>query len=791
MYVYSGSGWQAAGSSVNGTSDRVTYTATSGQTVFAVTYDVGYVDVYLNGVKLLAGTDFTGTNGTSITLASGATAGDIVDIVAYGTFVLADHYTEAQSDARYVQQTHTGNVDITGDLDVTGTVVSDGLTVDTDTLHVDAANNRVGIGTISPARPLHVTGTTNAFIRIEDRDSNADTDQLIGGLEIYGADANPAAFFAFISNANRDLDITNRTTTGGIDLKTNNTQALRIDVGGDISFYEDTGTTAKFFWDASAESLGIGTSSPASALEVSASEPYITVSSTASQAGTALGGIRFDTIDPSYAAGGYPAYITAQDLSANGSAFGLIFGTQNTERVRITNTGNVGIGTTSPSATLHVNKGTNAASAFPSGNWAAKVFNQTDATAENGLVVANRWASISSTAFEVGGLYDNGDGFDTFLKVDGIGNVGIGTTNPGQLLHLASSDPRINIEDTDAGGIFQIRNTSGVAYISTLGTHSMIFATDSLERMRIVGSTGNVGIGTSSPHSLLNVQGSGTTGGVLTLENSNTGISAGNEFGSIEFYSNDASSGASGVRARIAAEATATNAPTDITFSNTVGADTTVVERMRIDSSGNLLVGKTSSALSSVGQQLQAGGRTMLTRDGNQVLDINRLTSDGDIVRFYKDGSTVGIIGTASGNLTVTSAAELRFFTSSSNEDMRLETDGDLHVDGDVIAFSTTISDPRLKTDIQKIEGALDKLCTLSGYTFTYTPDGKASAGVLSTEVAEVLPSAIRPKKLPLKTGDEETVYDTVQYDQLHGLLIEAIKELREEVADLKAKIEG
>lgn len=122
---------------------------------------------------------------------------------------------------------------------------------------------------------------------------------------------------------------------------------------------------------------------------------------------------------------------------------------------------------------------------------------------------------------------------------------------------------------------------------------------------------------------------------------------------------------------------------------------------------------------------------------------------------------------------------------------VRIESDGDLHADGDVIAYSTTISDPRLKSDIQKIEGALDKLCTLSGYTFTYTPDNTASAGILSTEVAKVLPSAIRPKKLPLKTGDEETVYDTVQYDQLHGLLIEAIKELREEVAGIKAKIEG
>jgi len=101
MYVYSASGWVAAGSSVNGTSDRVTYTATGGQTTFAATYDVGYVDVYLNGIKLLAGTDFTATSGTAVTLTVGATAGDIVDIVAYGSFSLADHYTKTQSDARY------------------------------------------------------------------------------------------------------------------------------------------------------------------------------------------------------------------------------------------------------------------------------------------------------------------------------------------------------------------------------------------------------------------------------------------------------------------------------------------------------------------------------------------------------------------------------------------------------------------------------------------------------------------------------------------------------------------
>ena len=121
--------------------------------------------------------------------------------------------------------------------------------------------------------------------------------------------------------------------------------------------------------------------------------------------------------------------------------------------------------------------------------------------------------------------------------------------------------------------------------------------------------------------------------------------------------------------------------------------------------------------------------------------------------------------------------------------DMRLYNNGDLHVEGNVIAYSTTISDERLKTDIVKIDGALDKVDQLNGYTFTYIADGKKSAGVIAQEVQKVLPSAIIESKLPLKMGDDdETEYMTVQYDQLMGLMVEAIKELKAEVAELKGK---
>ena len=98
MKVYNGTGWINSGSSVNGTSERVSYIVgtnsgsytTGSTTVFPVTYDAGFVDVYLRGIKLVNGSDFTATNGTTITLSSAAVAGDPIDIVAYGTFQLSN-----------------------------------------------------------------------------------------------------------------------------------------------------------------------------------------------------------------------------------------------------------------------------------------------------------------------------------------------------------------------------------------------------------------------------------------------------------------------------------------------------------------------------------------------------------------------------------------------------------------------------------------------------------------------------------------------------------------------------
>ena len=92
MKVYGSSGFANAGSSVNGTSNRADFvvgTSSGGYngstTVFPITYDAGFVDVYLNGIKLQPA-DFTATNGTSVTLLSAAQTNDTVSLVAFGTF---------------------------------------------------------------------------------------------------------------------------------------------------------------------------------------------------------------------------------------------------------------------------------------------------------------------------------------------------------------------------------------------------------------------------------------------------------------------------------------------------------------------------------------------------------------------------------------------------------------------------------------------------------------------------------------------------------------------------------
>jgi hypothetical protein len=170
MMVYNGGSWQNAGSSVNGTAARFKFVATASQTAFSGTdangatlaYDSGYIDVYLNGVHLDP-SDYTATDGSTITLASGAAAGDELYVVAFGTFTLASHYTKTEVDG------------LLAGVDATALKDSSGNTV------VDASSGNVGIGTTPSGSKLHLRNdTSSTYIRFQ---NSSASDIYVGASE--------------------------------------------------------------------------------------------------------------------------------------------------------------------------------------------------------------------------------------------------------------------------------------------------------------------------------------------------------------------------------------------------------------------------------------------------------------------------------------------------------------------------------------------------------------------------------------------------------------------------------
>jgi len=104
--VYNGSIWDNSVSSVNGTANRYDYVVNTAKddydgvsnTVFPCVYDVGYIDVYVEGIKQVPTIDFTATNGTDITITSSVPTGKDIAIIGYGIFSVADHYTKTEQD---------------------------------------------------------------------------------------------------------------------------------------------------------------------------------------------------------------------------------------------------------------------------------------------------------------------------------------------------------------------------------------------------------------------------------------------------------------------------------------------------------------------------------------------------------------------------------------------------------------------------------------------------------------------------------------------------------------------
>lgn len=196
----------------NGVRKKHTYTATANQTSFSgagaegfsLSYlDSNYVDVYQNGVKL-SEADYTSTTGTTVVLATGATVSDMIEIIVYDVFSVADTVSKADGgtfDGNVTMAgtiTVTGNADLNGDLDVDGTTNLDVVDIDgaltqdggavfnegsadvdfrvesngnANMLFVDGGNDRVGIGAVGGSgNGLAVTNTDGGSALVLHRD---------------------------------------------------------------------------------------------------------------------------------------------------------------------------------------------------------------------------------------------------------------------------------------------------------------------------------------------------------------------------------------------------------------------------------------------------------------------------------------------------------------------------------------------------------------------------------------------------------------------------------------------
>jgi len=492
-------------------------------------------------------------------------------------------------------------------------------------------------------------------------------------------------------------------------------------------------------------SVGIGTTSPSSALDVTGSVHL---------SGGVFGGGQFSagtTGDGSFFAEG-AQHIFRKGSSGSYQEFG-----------RFATSGNLGIGTSSPAENLHIS----------SSSGSARI-RMTSADGSDNMIVFGD-ASDSATGSIKFDHSDNSLAFFGFnnserMRIDASGRVGIGivpetwntTFIPMQLgdsgyIYGRSSQTAMEIGNNayfgGSGWTYTTTNTAQ-RYIqdSTDNAHKWFNAASGTEdtslswseRMRIDAS-GNVGIGTSTVESTLHLQAAsaGGRGATLTIDN-NAGSTVGNE-SQITFLTDAGASVAGIANARIKAISTnAGDGRADITFTTWNGS--AEGERMRIDASGNLLVGKTADNNAVAGVALSGDGIVKVTRTDWSLL-LNRIGStSGSLALFQYDGGTVG-------SISVTASAT---------------------------AYNTS-SDQRLKDNIADADDAGSKIDAIQVRKFDWKADGShQDYGMVAQELLEVAPESVSAPEDP-----EEMM--GVDYSKLVPMMLKEIQSLRARVAQLES----
>jgi len=336
----------------------------------------------------------------------------------------------------------------------------------------------------------------------------------------------------------------------------------------------------------SSGNLGIGTTSPSAKLNVVGADAAIV-----GLIAGATNGIRIvpKAGSAEVAATDKTGSVSYQQLDLNGSLLAFLIG--NTERMRLDASGNLGIGTSSPGAKLDV-QGANAYIRIKSTSGTYALFDIDSPAASqpiirflsNGVEQARIISPVNEAASQL--VFTTGSSSTERMRIDGSGNVGIGTSSPITKLNISGSSSVAGELGTLAitGSTTAKRLAFGVDSTSTMyGWIQSVENGVSTRDLILQSIGGNVGIGTSSP------------GGKIEASSSTQNIIVSRSTGSYAAFQRIAPTGQqtydfytiNGVEvARI------TGDPSCLTFST--GSSAT--ERMRIDSSGNLLVGTTASA---------------------------------------------------------------------------------------------------------------------------------------------------------------------------------------------------